>query len=216
MQSTDRAEFAQLVTDVHAYYRQDCTQFVLSVWWSGCEQFDLDQVRHAMTAHAKDPEAGRFCPKLADIVKVLQGTSTDRAAIAWGKVHEAMGAVGGYQDVVFDDPAIHAVIEDLGGWPKVCRTEAKEMGYLQHRFTEGHRAYVGRGTFAYPRQLMGDRSPDYDYERRGIPLPNPALIGDQERARAVYERGAQAGKTAITFGSAVNVLSKLQPPLPAA
>lgn len=203
MQQTDRAPFAQLVTDVHAYYRQDCSQFVLSVWWSACEHFDLEQVRRAMTAHAKDADAGRFCPKVADIVRVLQGTRTDRAAIAWGKVHEAIGAVGAYQDVVFDDPAIHAVLEDLGGWPKVCRTEAKEMGFMQHRFCEGHRAYTSRGEFEYPRRLMGDRSPDHEYEAKGIPLPRPALVGDRAIARKVFEGGTLAGKTAITFNAAV-------------
>ena len=209
MQEADRADFAQLVTDVHAYYRQDCSNFVLNVWWAGCERFDLDQVKKAMNAHATDPESGRFCPKLADIVKVLAGTSTDRAAIAWGKVHEAMGSVGAYTDVVFDDPAIHAVIEDLGGWPKVCRTELKEMGFLQHRFCEGHRAYTGRGTFAYPRRLLGDRSPDHEWKRAGLSAPRPALVGDPERARQVFEAGSAAGKTAITFNAATSVLPQI-------
>ena len=199
MQPTDRAEFAQLVTHVHAYYRQDCSPFVLSVWWAACERFDMEQVRRAMTAHASDPDAGRFCPKVADVVRVLAGTATDRAALAWGKTLEAMSSVGAYQDVVFDDPAIHAVVEDLGGWPKLCRTEAKELGYVQHRFCEAHRAYTGRGTFAYPRRLLGDRSPDHDYARRGLPPPKPALIGDPVRAEQVFAGGSAAGKTAITY-----------------
>lgn len=209
MEQADRADFAQLVTDVHAFYRQDCSRFVLDVWWAACQPFDMEQVRVAFTAHAKDPEAGKFCPKPADVVKALAGTSTDRAALAWGKAYEAMSAVGAYQDVVFDDPAIHAVIEDLGGWPKVCRSELKELGYLQHRFCEAHRAYTGRGTFAYPRRLMGDRSPDSDFTKKGLPAPLPALIGDPERALQVFERGSSAGKTAITFNPAESALPRL-------
>ncbi len=195
MQQGDRKEFARLVTDVHAYYRQDCTPFVLDVWWAGCEPFELEQVRAAMTAHAKDPEAGRFCPKLADVVKVLQGTSTDRATLAWGQVMQAIGAVGAYRDVDFGDPATHAAIHDLGGWPKVCRTELKELGYLQHRFCEAYRGYSARGVAECPLVLMGDRSPDAEYERKGLLAPVAKLVG-RRRCADVIARRIAAGDAA--------------------
>jgi hypothetical protein len=199
MVETDKPELYRLVSDVHAYYRQPVTEFTLSVWWTACQIFDIEQVRKAFSVHLMTPDGGQFLPKVADVVKVLHGTTTDRAALAWGKVHEAMSAVGAYQDVVFDDPAIHAVIEDLGGWPKVCRSEVKELGYLQHRFCEAHRAYTGRGGFTFPYRLTGDRSPDSDYAKRGLPPPHPVLVGDTAKAEAVFRGGSAAGKTAITF-----------------
>ena len=203
MQSNDKPAFVTLVTDVLAYYRQNVSEFTLFVWWQACQPFTLEQVRKGLTAHATNPDGGQFAPKVADLIRILSGTHTDRAMLAWGKVHEAMGAVGAYQDVVFDDPAIHAAVEDLGGWPKVCRTETKDLSYLQHRFCESHKAYTGRGTFEYPRRLMGDRSPDGMYQAKRLPLPRPALIGEPERCRLVYEGGNVAGKTAITFSGAV-------------
>lgn len=203
MQPSDEKEFAKLVTDALAYYRQNTTEFTLSVWLAACQNYTLEQVQKALTAHATDPERGQFAPKVADIVRILGGTKTDRALLAWGKVFEAMGAVGAYQDVVFDDPAIHAAIEDLGGWPKVCRGETKDLSYLQHRFCESHKAYTERGTFDYTRRLSGDRSPDSDYAKRGLKPPKPAIVGDVERCRLVYRGGNSAGKTAITFGALV-------------
>ena len=110
--------------------------------------------------------------------------------LAWGKVHEAMSAVGAYQDVVFDDPAIHAVVDDLGGWPKLCWSEIKDLGYIQKRFCDGHKAYTGRGEFAYPRRLMGDRSPDDTWAAKGLEPPRPALVGDREKAALVYQGGS--------------------------
>lgn len=202
MKPSDRAEFARLVADVMAYYRQDVSTFVLELWWNACQPFDLGQVRQAMTAHATDPEHGRFAPKVADLVRVLSGTRTDAAQLAWGKAFESASRVGAYTDVVFDDPAIHAVIEDLGGWPKFCRSETADLSYLQHRFCESYRAYAGRGRFDYPRRLMGDRSPDHEYEKKGLALPRPSLIGDPSAAAAVYRGGNAAGKTAITFAAA--------------
>ena len=198
MQARDQAEFAALITDVLAYYRQNTSTFVLDVWWQACQSFDMEQVRKAVTAHATDAERGQFAPKVADIVRILAGTTTDRAQLAWGKVHDAMGSVGAYSDVVFDDPAIHAVIEDMGGWPKLCRSEVAELSYQQHRFCQAYKAYAGRGEFDYPRRLAGDRSPDAEYEKKGLPLPRPAVVGDRERAKAVYQRGG-AGKARIEF-----------------
>lgn len=208
MLENEKRDLFTLVADALAYYRQDASAYTLQVWWSACQPYTMEQVRKALTAHATDPERGQFAPKVADMVRVLAGTSTDRAALAWGKTLEAMGSVGAYTDVVFDDPAIHAAIEDLGGWPKVCRTEAKELGYLQHRFCESHRAYTSRGQFEYPRRLMGDRSPDHEYQRFGRPLPRPALVGDREKAKAVFLGGNVAGKTAITFSNLAELAHK--------
>ena len=71
---------------------------------------------------------------------------------------------------------------------------------MQHRFCESHRAYTGRGQFDYPRRLGGDRSPDSEYEKVGLKLPRPALVGNPERAKLVYQNGG-AGKTSISFES---------------
>jgi hypothetical protein len=209
MKITDKPALAAMVTDVLAYYGKPVSEFVLGVWWNACQPFTLEQVRKALTAHATDAERGQFAPKVADVVRILAGTHTDRAMLAWGKVMEAIGSVGGYQDVVFDDPAIHAVIEDLGGWAKVCRGDRDDLSYLQHRFCEAHKAYTGRGAFPYPRRLAGDRSPDSEYQKHGIPLPAPALVGDEQKAKSVYEGGSSVGKTAITFASAADALPRL-------
>lgn len=198
MRANEIEDFKSLLTDVLAYYGKDCSKFTMQVWWEACKSFDFEQLSKAMQRHATDPERGQFAPRVADIVRVLQGTTTDRAAIAWGKVHEAMSSVGAYSDVVFDDPAIHAVVEDMGGWPKMCRTEVSELSYLQHRFQVAHKAYTENGEFGYRNRLPGDRSPDHDYTSRGIPLPRPSLVGDKERAIAVLKNGSTTGKTLIS------------------
>jgi hypothetical protein len=198
MRTNERPKFAQLLTDVMAYYGKDTSVFMLDLWWQACQNFDLGQVQKALNTHAMDAERGVYAPKVADIVRVLQGTTTDRAALAWGKVMGAMGSVGAYQDVIFDDAAIHAAIADCGGWVKMCRGDISELSYLQHRFCQSHKAYVERGSFDYPRQLSGDRSPDSEYLKYGRPLPRPAIVGDPLRAQQVHQAGG-AGGPAISF-----------------
>lgn len=201
MKHEEKPKFQALLTDAMGFYKQDVSTFALSVWWQSCEGFSFEQVAKAMTAHAMDPDRGQFPPKPADIVRQLSGTRTDKAMIAWGKAFDAASRVGAYTDVVFDDPAIHAAIEDMGGWPKFCRTETAELSYLQHRFSESYRAYVGRESFDYPRRLTGDRSPDEVYAKRGLPSPKPAVIGDVVKAREVYRVGSRSGKTSVMFSA---------------
>lgn len=201
MHATDRAQFATLFGQVMSYYRQDVSDFTRDLFWNAFEGHEFDAVRRAFEKHAKDPEQGRFAPKVADLVKILAGTASDRAALAWGKTHDAMGRVGAYTDVVFDDPVIHAVVLDMGGWPKLCRTDLNDLGYTQKRFMDTYKAYSNRGEFDYPKRLGGDRSADSEYEKKGLKLPRPAVIGDEARAREVYRLGG-SGKTAITFSAA--------------
>lgn len=198
MRPSDKPNFYGLIADVLGYYGKSASDFTLQVWWNACQNFEFEQVSKALSAHAADPDHGQFAPKVADLVRILQGTNTDRASLAWGKVMEAISAVGAYQDVVFDDPAIHAAINDCGGWMKICRSDMGDLSYLQHRFCQTHQAYAGRGEFDYPRVLNGDRSPDSEYLKRGMQPPKPALVGDKERAKAVYLNGGN-GATKITF-----------------
>lgn len=206
MHQSEKQKFVQMLADVMAYYGKDASPFLINVWWDACANVSLEQVAKAVNAHVKDAERGVFAPKVADIVRVLQGTSTDRAALAWGKVLGAMGSVGAYQDVVFDDAAIHAAIVDCGGWTKICRGEMSELSYLQHRFCQAHKAYTERGAFDYPKQLSGDRSPDSEYLKYGRPIPRPALVGNPEAAKRVMQEGGSGGPQ-ITFKSPIDLLS---------
>ena len=181
----NKGEFAELISSVMAYYKQDCSPFVVDIWWSACQVYDFKQVQKALTQHATDPERGQFAPKVADIVRILSGTPTDRAQDAWAKVYAAIGRAGPWQDVVFDDPTIHAVIEVMGGWVKIANVEMDEISYTQHRFMQTYQSFA-KSPREYPKLLRGARSPDDEYYRKGLALPAPVLIGNQEMAQLVF------------------------------
>lgn len=198
MTTDDKRAFADLITQALAFYRQEVSTFTLSVWWQACQPFSLEQVQKAFTAHATDAERGRFPPMPADIVKHLQGTQTDRGLMAWGKVLEAIQRVGAYQSVAFDDPAIHAAIEDVGGWTTICRSEMSELPFLQRRFTEAHRAYCGRQAYPFPAYLIGEsEAANRAAGKRVVP---PVLIGNPQKAAEVVKLGATGPRTTITSG----------------
>lgn len=196
MKIDEKQKFFSLVVDVMSYYKQDASEFTLNVFWDACKDLEFEQVAKAFNAHAKDPDKGQFAPKVADIVRLLQGTKTDRSAISWGRVYEAMCSVGAYTDVCFDDPAIHASVHDCGGWTKMCRVSNDDLSYLQHQFCKAYQAYAARDDYEYPHVLIGDRSPDDLYAKRGLPAPKPRLLGDAIKAQKVLEGGAMARKVA--------------------
>lgn len=182
MNPSQKADFYALIADVLGYWKQDVSEFALTVWWNGCQGYEFRDVSRALSDHATDPDKGQFAPKVADIVRILGGTKTDRSLREWGRVHEAMGRVGAYTDVDFGDGATHAAIRDMGGWPKLCRTSTDQLSYLQHRFCELYKANDGRENDATP--LMGDRSPDEMYRKRGLPAPSPMRIAGGNPSKA--------------------------------
>jgi hypothetical protein len=145
----------ELITDVLAFYRQDVSDFAISVWWQACQQYDLEQVRKALTSHAMDPEKGQFPPKPADLVRALQGTHTDRALLAWNRAYKAISQVGAYQTLDLGDPIAHAAIQSIGGWPQFCQSQVDELPFLQKRFCDFYRAYTARGVEDAPLRLSG-------------------------------------------------------------
>jgi hypothetical protein len=201
MQLDEVKKLNLLIVEVSKFYRQDATPFTIMVWENAMQPYSFEQVSKALTAHVSNPENGQFMPKPADIVRQLIGTATDRSSLAWGKVFEAIGTVGAYQDVIFEDAAIHAVIEDIGGWSKICRGETKDLSFLMHRFCESYKAYAKQEQFDYPRKLMGDRSPDSEFEKKGIAPPKPYLVGDRATCQAVFDGGSTGGKGRISIGN---------------
>jgi hypothetical protein len=196
MTHEDKEKLIEVLTGIHDFYGRDMSAFAVAVWAQACETFDAEQVTKALSAHLMDAERGQFMPKPSDVVRQLQGTHTDRALIAWGKVLDALRRVGAYTDVAFDDGLIHAAIEDIGGWIKLCRSGTDELGYTQKRFCDLYRAYAGRGDVNYPAMLRGEHS--LNNFARGFPVAPPVLIGNPDRAARVLKLGSNQPKTQIT------------------
>jgi hypothetical protein len=211
VRDSDRSKFIEVLQGVHDFYSRELSVFAGRVWWDACATFDLEQVTKALSAHLMDPERGMFMPKPADLVRELQGTRTDRSLIAWGKVLDAIQRVGAYQSVVFDDGVIHAVIEDLGGWVKVCRGNVDDLSYLQKRFCDSYKAYAARPDVPYPAKLLGDCEQQNAHlspaQLRGY-NPPPMLVGDPVKAQQVLTHGG-AAKTAITVGQVLPAVARI-------
>lgn len=155
MKRTDRAAFVESLSAVYALYRVDLSAAVTEIWWRALQNYDIAAVQEALGRHAVNPDTGQFVPKPADVVRLLEGTTTDTALLAWAKVADAVKHVGSWTSVQFDDPIIHRVIVDLGGWTELCATTGKEWDFKAKAFQAAYRAYKARPSVEAPKHLPG-------------------------------------------------------------
>lgn len=178
----DKTKLATILAGVYSFYRADLTDFQLAAWLRVLAGFRVEQVQDALDAHLVDPGTGQFLPKPADIVKHLHGTRPDRAALAWSKVFAAIGIVGAYRSLAFDDPAIHCAVEDLGGWPALCQSKIGDLPFVEQRFAKSYVAHEKAKTAPVP-VLIG--IVEATNRLRGFKAEPPMLVGDRDKAAAL-------------------------------
>lgn len=199
--SETRRDFAaMLAATMEIYGKPAPERAVMAMWWSALLRYDIAEVRDALSRHVSDPDVGQFPPKPADVVRKIDGGTAGNAALAWGKVQRAIGAVGTYRSVVFDDPAIHAAMVDLGGWAWLGRQPASELPHIQRRFEASYRAHRERGMREYPARLCGIS--EAQNAALGFAAEPPVLIGDAERCQQVLTGGGSVTLRLTQAGSA--------------
>jgi hypothetical protein len=210
MQASEKPQFAQRVGQVLGFYGQPFNHFAVAMWWQACQEFELDQVAAALARHIADPERGTVAPMPADVVRCLQGTHSERSLLAWSKVLSAMQRVGAYSSVAFDDAAIHAAIDDLGGWPQLCREPLEVLAQTQRRFCHAYQVHVKAGVLVYPGLLLGES--DSENQIKGRPVAPPVLVGDPVRAQHIVDEGARVALVAMVVHrpAAVEVLPEMK------
>ena len=150
-------------------------------------------MRDALGRHLRNTDTGQFMPKIADIIKMLQGSSLDSALNAWAKVDRALRQVGPYETVVFDDPLIHRVLHDMGGWMMLGQKTDDEWPFVAREFEQRYRGFKSRNErFEYPAKLIGVS--EAHNSKEGHKTAQPMLIGDATQAKAVMLAGANGGK----------------------
>lgn len=191
MLNTDKKRFATLLSGIADYYGKELSPAIVGLYWEGLKQFDIEAVEKALWDHTQNPDSGQFVPKIADVVRGLQGRTQDQASMAWSKVDAAVRSVGPYQDVVFDDPLIHRVVSEMGGWIQFGAKENKEWPFVANEFQNRYRGYRMRGeTPEYPPVLVGIANAQNSLE--GQRRNDPILIGEGMKARKVLSGGTTA------------------------
>ena len=188
MKQQEFKEFCELLDHVSEQYGKPLSVGAKMLYWQGLIEFDLSAVKDALGRHLRNPDNGMFMPKIADVVRMLQGTSQDSALIAWAKVDQAVKQVGTGQSVVFDDPIIHRVLQEMGGWLSLGTKQNNEWPFVSKEFENRYRGYKMRNEkIEYATIMIGL----YDAQNitKGFKKTPPILIGNAEKATKVMLNG---------------------------
>lgn len=188
MNNNDITRFGMMMTGAADYYEKKLSDFALGLYWKGLKEFDYSAIEQAMSRHVLNTDNGQFMPKVADIRKMLQGSSLDSAMSAWAKVDKSIRHIGTYATVVFDDPLIHVVLHEMGGWIGLGTKTDDDWPFVAKEFENRYRGFKARGEVpAYPPKLVGiceSHNTQKDFE-----IDAPTLIGNAEKAKLVMQGG---------------------------
>jgi len=196
MQPNDRPKFLTTLTGIADYYGKELSTGTIGLYWEGLRQYDIEAVERALWAHTQNPDSGQFMPKIADVTRVLQGRTEDQAQLAWSKVDGAVRQIGIWADVAFDDPIVHRVLADMGGWVRMCQHDDEKWPFVGKEFVTRYRGFKIAGTTpAYPRYFLGTASTHNTAE--GLAKPCVRLVGNPEVTRQVIAGGLAPGAPLI-------------------
>jgi hypothetical protein len=207
MQRNEFAPFAAQIMALGELYKVAVSEYLVEMYWNMLEDYEFKDIKRALYEHGKNPDQGKFMPKPADIVKLLEGGSKDKAMQAWSKVHQAIQRIGRYQSVVFDDPIIHAVISDMDGWIKLCDVTDKELPFKAREFEQRYAAYLLKPPEEHPKQLTGIVDQHNSAHGHEEHIPDAQLIGDSKKALEVAEKGSEQ---TFTFQRLMDVVKRQQ------
>lgn len=187
----DMDKFAAILTGVGELYGKTISAPVINIFWGALKNYDIDSVEDAVQRHITNPDAGQFMPKLADLIRMIEGGSKDAAAVAWSKVDEALRHIGTYQDIRFDDPIIMRVIHDMGGWVGFGDKLEDEWPFVANDFKARYTAYRSRRAPFDPPKLLIGRAGGYN-RSNGFAIDPPVNYGSREGCLLVEQKGSES------------------------
>jgi hypothetical protein len=188
MEDSDKKRFAELMAGLAQTFITDISAQDLENYWRLLKNYPLSQIEQAIVGYCISPEGHRFMPKPGEIIAAVHGKESDQSLLAWVKVTQGIRQAGASKTVVFDDPMIHAVIADLGGWIRLCHLTTRELSFQQREFERLYACYCRRPLRQYPYQLTGIN--DTANAAAGYALQQkPVLLGDPAKAAQVYKNG---------------------------
>lgn len=197
MNDNDKQRFLSCLLGAAEIIGKDLSKQAMKLYWEILKKYSIEEVEQAFFSHASNPDVGQFMPKPADIIKAIDGSGESRSMTAWTKVDKALRTIGTYETVVFDDPIIHKVISDMGGWVGFGEILENEYPFKANEFNKRYLGYANRQNIKHPKKLIGlFEITNIENKQKVAP---PVLLGNPGKAKLVLEGGG-GDKMQITRG----------------
>lgn len=208
MEQRDFAEFATTLAGLGEIFGKEVSAMMQQTYWAVLRRMSLSDFKMAVGIHL---ETGKWFPKPAELIETVIPDVKSKAVIAFDRLIDALNSTGTYNSVVFDDPAIHSVVEAMGGWVELGAKEQNDV-WFRKEFERLYPIYCKKihadGVVGVPLRLVGRC--ELSQNQKGTEVQPPKMIGDtskidcwQKKARQLAT-GEQADQ--VTFSQTVRLL----------
>ncbi len=164
-----------MLIGIASTHGKEINDFMIVAFWEVLKAYPLEDVNKAFIEHLGDTDYGQFMPKPADIKRLIEGSSQERAKDAFAKLDYALRCCGPYRTVRFADPIITPVINALGGWAGLSKLTDSEYQFYKKDFVDRYCVYIKSGILPSDQQLLGFEA--LSNLSLGVELSEPILIG---------------------------------------
>jgi hypothetical protein len=184
MTQQDYEKFAVLMATLAEVFDagREVSKFKMEIYFKALERYRIDDISCAVSNMIHERVYPSF-PKPAEIIQEITGKTEDKAMLAWIKTKDAIGRIGSYQSVVFDDPVIHSTIEAMGGWIDAGNWLEDEMVWKGKEFERLYSIMAPRG--GHPIKLIGISERDNAANGCGVKAQTVMVGGSEQRLRLV-------------------------------
>lgn len=123
----------------------DMSKEKINIYYLALSNLTVDQLNSAFISMVRNRVYKNF-PQVAEIIQYATHTTEseldDRIVLAKQMLKNTIIRYGSYGSVEFKDKGIHAVIDALDGWQKMCSMSSDELEkFLTFEFTKIYKAY---------------------------------------------------------------------------
>ena len=178
---------------------QDMTKARINIYCLALSQLTAEQLQKAFISMVQNRVYKNY-PQVAEILQYATGTTENdlnsRIVIAKQILKNAVIYNGAYSSVEFEDKAIHAVIDSVGGWQKLCLMASEDFEALMtFEFKKIYEAYA-RHNYAVSQFYLGI----HDMTNKTCNVKFIGFSGMGKTGKVIsYERRAIENKTGIAL-----------------
>ena len=202
MEFMNLQEFNIVFKKIVDYYgNSKLTKEKQELYYLALKDLSKEEFLNGFIRMIRDREYTNF-PSIAEIRKYglwLKEEDVEvRIHIAKEKLKQAIKVFGAYQSVAFDDPNIHAVIDSLGGWVKVCMMKEEELEkFITFEFKKIYKVYLrssyninSRYTGLHDKEnnnesliVIGNKNQYLEWSKKNINFPD--LLGEDRKIKLI-------------------------------
>ena len=204
-----KKEFASSLASMAEMYNRHLSKTSILLYYEALKQYEYKDVNKALNILVRESS---FMPVVADIVKIIENRQSPDilAEQAYDKLIRAKREIGAYTSIIFDDPIIHRIVEQHGGWPAVCAMSKEEEQFtaFKKNFIQEYKAFMQDKNYSFPLKLAGIHEINNSAMAFDSYIPKAVLFGDikkitqwqkKEKLKHTKSRTRVAGQSDIPF-----------------